>query len=54
MVTALSKMAQGQAQAIIAHRAQVKSTTPSALASLHCGATGMKALQGLCWSRRDV
>lgn len=40
MVAALSKMAQGQAQAIIAHRAEVKNTTPSALASLYCGATG--------------
>ena len=41
MIAALSKMAQGQAQAVIAHRAQVKNTTPSALASLYCGATGM-------------
>lgn len=43
MVAALSKMAQGQAQAIIAHRAQVKNTTPSVLASLYCGATGMSS-----------
>ena len=49
MVTALSKMVQGQAQAIIAHRAQVKNTTPSALASLYCGATGMTAVHGLCY-----
>ena len=40
MVAALSKLAQGQAQAITAHRAQVKNMMPSALASLFCGATG--------------
>lgn len=50
MVVALSKMAQGQAQAIIAHRAQVKNTTPSALASLYCGATGMSALASFALS----
>ena len=40
-MTALSKMAQGQAQAIIAHRAQVKGTSPLVLASLFCGAIGI-------------
>lgn len=56
MVAALSKMAQGQAQAVIAHRAQVKNTTPSALASLYSGATGMSALASfaLSGSRQGV
>lgn len=55
MVTALSKMAQGQAQAICAHRAQVKNTTPSALASLYCGAIDLfEEASAVLKSSKDV
>lgn len=40
MAAALAKFALGQAQALTAHRAQVKGSSPSLLASLHCGAVG--------------
>ncbi|DBB10715.1 TPA: hypothetical protein ACH3X3_007207 [Trebouxia sp. C0006] len=41
MPSVLSKLALGQAQAITAHRAQVKGTSPAVLASLYCGAVGL-------------
>ena len=40
MPAVLTKLALGQAQAVTAHRAEVKGTSPAALASLYCGAIG--------------
>ena len=40
MPSVLSKLALGQAQAITAHRAEVKGSSPAMLASLFCGAIG--------------
>ncbi len=40
MPSVLAKLALGQAQAVTAHRAQVKGTSPAVLASLYCGAAG--------------
>ncbi len=44
MPSVLAKLALGQAQAVTAHRAQVKGTSPAVLASLYCGAVGRSGI----------
>lgn len=46
MMDAMSNFALGQAQAVTAHRASVKGSSPSLLASLYCGAVGMAHTHG--------